>query len=94
MCIGKTPKPPPVPPVTPAPTRESTTRKVAKGTAKSDPELVIKSVREQAKKDQTRQGIYANIRTSRSGDFFYGKSTSKTEKYAAGDAGIASFGSN
>lgn len=84
-----------VPPVTPAPKREDVARKVTAGskskTGVKDQTSIIKSVREAAVKDSRRQGIYGNVRTSRSGDFFYGSKTNEPPKYAAGDS-MASFG--
>lgn len=99
MCLGKTPSPPPVPPVPPAPTREQVAAAQRAQDAK-DATVRIKSVVEAASKDAKRQGIYSNVKSSRSGDWFYGKRTREPIAYFGkpmpvdkSSAGAATFGS-
>lgn len=89
MCM-KTPKAPPVPVVEPAPTREQVVAKQA-STAKADAATKVKSVTESAKKSKEQRGVLNNIKTSMTGDWYYGRKTTGKVKFG-GDTAVAKFG--
>ena len=81
MCFGSAQKAPPPTPVTTAPTREQIAAETAQQEAEKADET-IRTVQESKAKLSSRQGVYGNIKTSRSGDSGYGS-----------DASVAKFGS-
>lgn len=70
MCFGSVQRAPAPTPVTTAPTREQIAAETAKQEAERADET-IRTVQESKAKLATRQGVYGNIKTSRSGDAAY-----------------------
>lgn len=75
MCFGSVQRAPDPTPVTTAPTREQIAAETAKQEAEAANET-IRTVQESKAKLATRQGVYGNIKTSRSGDSNYGTNVS------------------
>lgn len=74
MCFTSAQKAPAPTPVTTAPTREQIAAETARQAAEKADET-IRVVSESKAKLASRQGAYGNIKTSRSGDSYYGSST-------------------
>lgn len=75
MCFGSKQSAPAPTPVTTAPTREQIAAETATKEAEKADET-IRTVQESKAKLSARQGVYGNIKTSRSGDSAYGVKSS------------------
>lgn len=80
MCKMSAPQPPPVPEVSPAPTREQVVA-AQKKQAGEKAAQTIKQVEDEAKRREERQGMYGNIKTSMSGDWYYRKRSKPVARF-------------
>lgn len=87
---SKVAAPPPVPVVNPAPTREQVAATKASTDAK-DAAAKVKAVTDSAEKTSKQQGVYNNIKTSMSGDWYYRQKTKAQAKFGDASGGSASY---